>query len=983
MTSHQEGGWPRIHISRPRLLSMLSEATHFRVTLVCAGPGYGKSTLLQEYLQMAGVPSALYRLSPSDRDPARLASGLAACLAQMTGRRIERPNPRGTGASVLGVLCQGLLRHMLKPQGGLGLLVLDDYDRVDNAVSARSLLQMLIEQSPDFLHFVILSRSVPSLRLGRLRAQQQLFEVGQADLMFRLEETVQVLRHVASEELTDDQITLMHQRMEGWAAGIAAACQSLRHGRREQLLRLLADQAGPARLVYDYLAQEVFDCQDESAQDFLMKTSILAKMSFEACDWLLERDDSLQVLRELERGGLFTTAIDPEGLTFRYHQLFQEFLRGRLQERLRRDEIRTLHRRAAFFYESQRDWEACVHHLLKAGETAHAADVVESVGEMLILSGLSQTVAFWLAALPSELVGERPWLLALRGRLAQMAVMHEDARRLLERALLLFQAASDDHGQAWATGELGYVEYRSGFLAESLRRFEEALSKARPGSLLESQLLVMQASAYRLAGMLDQSIQSCKASLRALAAVDDETFRNWGQSRATRNLALALMERGDLDSAHTAAAHALSLCSEWRLGEYEEGWALATLGAVLWAEGDLQAAVQALEQAWSLSGHHVRHLQHFICLWWGSSLANAGRLEEAAKILEMSPGTAELERVFVHVLAGCARQVRWTAEALYQQHRDSENLTDMATAEVVFSAVQRASGEPLRALAHATRGVELLRSGGHCQRLASALLHKARLEYECSRRDLARASLGEAFKLAGSNGYVQFYWWDREMVAFLCAQALTDGLAPDYVRQLLIHRRDVSRAAVLLPLLQSHQVQVRHLAMSMLRSLSDGTDPVGEILCSCPDPDILQRLMKAAEDRVVSLVGLRSLQENRGLTWREVDVLVEYYLRPATDDAISDVRWRNCCASQMGLSEHTLRCHINSLRRKLAIRSFGTRKDLLEWAAGKGILPTPDPPSQPTAGSSYFPGSAGIPHRAITARFSPQITPSRFLRGRG
>lgn len=509
MGSPERGGWHRVHVSRPRLLSRLSDATRCKVTLVCAGPGYGKSTLLLDYIQTAGIPSGWYRLSALDRDPTHLAAGLADCLTQISSRPVERPNPGPVDPGTLGVLCQGLLRQMLKPKDDFLLLVLDDYDSVDQSGEAGALIQMLIEESPDFVHFAILSRKSPHLPLGRLRAQRQLSELGQAD------------------------------------------------------------QAGPARLVYDYLAQEVFDCQDAATQDFLMKTSILTKMDFEACDWLLEKDSSLRTLLELENGGLFTTAVDAARRTFRYHELFRQFLHECLHARFPPETIRALHRRAAAFYEGRRDWVACVHHLLRAGETVWAAEVVETTGERLIFSGFSQTVEFWLTTLPGELVAERPWLLALRGRLAHMSIKNEEAERLLDRALQLFQARGDEHGQAWATGELAYVDFRSGALTQSIRRFAEALSRVKQGSLLESELLTMQAMAYRLAGRLDESIEGCTASLRQLSGVDDEAFHNWGQSRATRNLALALMERGDLEAAHATVRRALSLCIEMQLGEIE------------------------------------------------------------------------------------------------------------------------------------------------------------------------------------------------------------------------------------------------------------------------------------------------------------------------------------------------------------------------------------------------------------------------------
>ena len=943
----QRGDLPRTHISRLRLLRRLSQATQCKLAILSADAGYGKTTLLAEYVRFSNVRAEWYYLAPTDRDRTRLADGLEGCLRRLAygqePRGVRRTRARLTWSPSIEVLTQALLRHTARLGSEIALMILDDYQNVEGAADANLLISSFIERSPPSLHFVILSRGVPRLPVARLRAQQELCVIGEEELAFTLDETSRFLAGESGLDLDEGAVSLIQERTEGWAAGLAMVSQSIRSGRLGRVMSVLADPVASAWLVYDYLAEEVFDRQEPTIQDFLARTSVLSRMTAGACDYLLDSTSSHLTLLALEERGLFTSSVDPLRQVFRYHQLFLEFLRQKLYQRESRESVERLHLRAAQYYGQSEEWEECVHHYIKAGAPLRAATVVEAVGTRYIFSGFSQTVEHWLRALPSAVTATRPWLLCLRGRLAQMSGRYQEALPLLERALRLFQEAGDEEGQGWATNEIAYVQLRTGRLGDAIRRFDVALSLVREPGVVRSEFLMMQGMAYLEAGMLEQAAESCRESLEGLPSIDDELKRLWTQSRASRYLALVHMEMGDLGDARRMASDALQFCTAHQIGEHEEGWSLASLGAVLWACGEFHESVRVFDRALSLFGRHSANLQRFIALWLGNSLRDSGRHGEAERrYAQAGSPAADLERLFTAVLTGRGHASRAAAIDLHRQGSLSESVAVRGAAEVVLAAVLRECQEASRALDHAREAARLLKAHGHRLRLASALLHQARLEYELSRLSEARGTLAQALEIAEAHGYHHFFWWDPGLIAFLCQRALADGIHPDHAAEIATRRLDSSSVPVLAPLLQDRRAEVRRRALALVSSLPGrGSGALqDEVLAQCADGKVRNSLLRAIGDRVISAQGVHILRSKHGLSWREVEVLVEYYLRPANLPMPSGDRLRRECAERLSISENTVRCHVNNLRGKLALPTWVSGKRVLEWAEQEGILAT-------------------------------------------
>ncbi len=934
---------PRMYISRPRLLESLSQASQCKLTIVCADAGYGKTSLVTEFTHSMGLRSEWHQLTSRDRDAVRLAEGLAGHLRDLAngpelvgkiGTRFRRA--KGRDVHILTELLITLAEHV---GPGVAYLVLDDYQSLDQESDANLLLGSLIENSPPFLRFIVLTRSVPRFSLGKLKARQEVCTIEEDALSFTAAETSSFLSCSGGSTLEEGTVDLVQERTEGWPAGVAMVSQSLRFGGQDKVMSVLTDPAASAWLVYDYLAEEVFDRQGADTREFLVKTSILSTMTGEVCDYLLGIDFSHRTLLTLENGGLFTASVDPQRKTFRYHQLFREFMRQKLHQLEPREAVVSLHSRAAQYYESRGEWEECVDHYLKAGEPVKAAQVVESIGEKHVMAGFLTTVVKWMQSLPEDLTATRPWLLVLRARLSYLSVNNQEALRLLERALRAFQAGGDRHGEAYALREIGFVKTRAQQMEQAIRQYELALQSADGMSHLKGTILCRLGRVCRDAGKLDEAVEACRSAFSEAENIEDEVPRLEIRSNAGRQMALALMQKGELKAALKVALESLDLGASHDLGEYERSWEFIDLGTVLWGRGEFDGCIEAENRALALSGRHIQQVQERIGSWLGTALRDAGRFAEAERAYAFGGWEATLDAAFMAVLTCPADTALARAKELEQEWHLSDNVVGRSSAEMILGAAMREAGDGMGALAHMREGVRILKEGGYRFRLVSALMHLARIEYELSLPD-ARRTLAEAFDLAATDGYFHLFWWDPKLMAFLCEKAMEEGVQPDYAAQLAQRRLRMGRAESLA------RAESRGSETSEQRT-GDGLPPaargdqnrqLAELLAGCADPQVREYIVQAVVENVVSFDGVRSLRLDHGLTWREIEVFIEYYLRRTVASTSSGNPLRLDCAINLGISAHTVRYHVSNIRGKLALPASLSGRGILVWVQRQGWL---------------------------------------------
>ncbi|KPL75474.1 hypothetical protein AC812_08465 [Bellilinea caldifistulae] len=478
-------------LPRPRIRSLLQRALQHPLTLLLAGTGYGKSTALLD-LSQEGRRIFWYTVNEPERDPLLFLVHLINAFAQQNEeygrdalRYLEEHNGRAV-PSALTPLLNALTAHLLED----GVLVMDDYHWVHDVPEIAALVRHLIQYRPPRLQVVIATRTMPdNLDLNRWRVKGELSVVTHSDLAFTAEEIEALFREGYGFPITSQQAARLAQETEGWALVLQMIWQSVQRRPSASLDQVLENLPETLESLFDYLAPEVLARQPQDIQQFLIDTSILRQLEGEICDGLLGIEDSAALLRRLYESGMFIEAAG--GQVYRYQRLFQEFLQTRLNQQPA--EARALHLRAATLYLDRKRSEEAIYHLLKAGEAAFAADVIEQIGMGLIRSGRLESLQYYLSRLPAELKAERPLLQLLLGDLHRL-------RADFEPSLLHFRAAEQlyrQQGDRWGCSRA---------LRGQAQVFLDTIRPLQADALLEEALRLLEPQEHReeVAALLDQ-----------------------------------------------------------------------------------------------------------------------------------------------------------------------------------------------------------------------------------------------------------------------------------------------------------------------------------------------------------------------------------------------------------------------------------------------------------------------------------------------
>src|SRR5438067_1967373 len=426
-------------VSRPRLLERLNEGLHRKLTLISAPAGFGKTTLVSEWVEGIERPrarTAWLSLDEGDNDPARFLAYLVAALQTIAAT---------LGEGVLGLLQssqppppEAILTALLNEITTLPdnfVLVLDDYHVID-AKPVDMALTYLVEHLPPQMHLVIATREDPQLPLARLRARSHLTELRAADLRFTASEAAAFLNQVMGLSLSAADIARLSGRTEGWIAGLQLAALSMQG--HQDVAGFIRAFAGDHRYIVDYLVGEVLERQPAPVRSFLLQTSILDRLSGPLCDAVTGQEEGNARLETLERGNFFVVPLDDKRHWYRYHHLFADVLSAHLLAE-QPEQVATLHRHASAWYEQHGSTADAIRHALAAKDFARAAGLVELAVPAMGRSRQETTVLGWLKALPDQLVRARPVLsvhyagtLLLCGELEGVEARLRDAERWLD-----------------------------------------------------------------------------------------------------------------------------------------------------------------------------------------------------------------------------------------------------------------------------------------------------------------------------------------------------------------------------------------------------------------------------------------------------------------------------------------------------------------------------------------------------------------------
>ncbi|MFZ0534405.1 MAG: tetratricopeptide repeat protein, partial [Anaerolineales bacterium] len=423
-------------VLRPRLIERLNEGLRRKLSLISASAGFGKTTLVSEWVAVCERPVAWLSLDEGDNDPSQFLIYLVAAVQTIAAN---------IGARVLGVLqapqpppIVSILIALLNEITTIPdhfVLVLDDYHVLDSKPVDEA-LSFLLEHLPPRMQLVITTREDPHLPLARLRSRGQLTELRAADLRFTPSEASEFLNQVMGLNLSAEAITALETRTEGWIAGLQLAALSMQG--RSDAASFIKSFTGSHHFILDYLVEEVLQRQPEYVRNFLLQTAILDRLSGSLCDAVTGQEDGSGMLEALERGNLFVIPLDDQRQWYRYHHLFAEVLQAHLRE-AQPDRVSALHRRASEWYEQNGLPSDAIRHALAAEDFEGAAGLIELAWPTVEDGSLSTKWIGWVKALPDVLIRARPVLsvwyanaLLVSGEMEAAGARLTDAERWLE-----------------------------------------------------------------------------------------------------------------------------------------------------------------------------------------------------------------------------------------------------------------------------------------------------------------------------------------------------------------------------------------------------------------------------------------------------------------------------------------------------------------------------------------------------------------------
>jgi LuxR family transcriptional regulator, maltose regulon positive regulatory protein len=439
-------------VERKRLHDLLREGRTLPLTLVVAPAGWGKSTIVADWLSHDGVTAGWVSLDGGDNDPKRFwryllrAAGQAGSAAGAAAlRRLD-----AAGSDVLRDVLPAFVNELAAAADPLAL-VLDDYHLVTSA-GVHATVATLLERSPPQLHLMLITRADPPLPLSRLRVRGDMVELRAEDLRFSISEAVEFFSRRLGPLLSEQDVLRLLARTEGWAAGLQLAALRLRD--RADPADFIERLTGADWHIVNYLGEEVLASQPPEVREFLLVTSVLNRMCAPLCDALTGRADGAVLISEIYRANLFLVPLDDEHRWFRYHHLFGGLLRHELT-RTAPDRPPVLHQRAARWYADHGDAAEAIGHAIASGDEPLSGRLVAAHWRRPFNAGQLETVRMWLDALPAELVATdaslsaaRAWVALDTGRLEEVGAALDaaeasgppDTHLMVLRALQMYKA---------------------------------------------------------------------------------------------------------------------------------------------------------------------------------------------------------------------------------------------------------------------------------------------------------------------------------------------------------------------------------------------------------------------------------------------------------------------------------------------------------------------------------------------------------------
>jgi len=802
---------PRL-VRRERLFRLLDESfqSGHLLSLICAPAGYGKTTLMSQWVhrqkdstsKLVGASRQIFwlTLDQGDNDLARFISYLVGCLQHIQA---------GLGQAVLGALqntrstpppvLATLLINDLSMLGEPSVLILEDYHTI-NIQYIHDFMSYLVDHMPAQMHLVIISRGDPPLPLARLRARGQLTEIRQSDLAMTQAELYEFLVQLMNLDLSAEQLQVLESKTEGWVAGLHLAMLSLQHA--ENIPAFIQSFSGEHDYIVDYLTGEVLEEQDEMTRDFLLQTSILKQLSAPLCEAVTGLPQVGQILEKLVDANLFIIPLDYRGEWYRYHALFADLLRKRLNQ-ADKDILLILHHRAGQWYAQNGMQDQAIEHFLEGKDYDGAACLIEENAERILMHGQTATFLRWLEAFPIDQLNTHPVLVVYQG-VAMMLL-----GKIPEVPLTLLQeiASSTPKFQGEANTLQALYSVMQGNALEVIRLSEYALQQlpAERGflRLLAADSLAM---GHTLRGDLSSAVQAFERVVEIAQKAGNVIMMLIGLA----NLAGLHYQQGHLRQAWDSYQYVLNISKE-KLGGYSQpmGRALLGMGELAREWNDFDGAYRNLSEAAEMFKMFIDIGLPIVDLSIARIYLSQGKFNKVQMLLEnarqhsiatkattLDDNLTQLMQVRVWIALGELDRAEQWAVSRGLLDKPLGDISTLAAGSV--TAFELLQGEYLAlvrlflAQQESKKALEILEplllyneNRSQLRRVIEVLVLQAISYQQLGGGESARQTFFKALTLAEPEGYIRTFLDEGQPVAQLLTLAIASGHTPTYAKNLL------------------------------------------------------------------------------------------------------------------------------------------------------------------------------------------------------
>ena len=820
-------------VLRTRLINAISYAD-VPLTVVCGPAGYGKSTLVTQWMAVAGTPTAWVQLDALDNDPwdflQLIASAVETIDHEIAAKTLELLRDPGQPHAI-GEVTSLLLEGLAKTTHSFAL-VLDDYQIIESS-EIHEIMRSIIQHLPLTMRVFIISRTEPPLQLAGLRGRYQVLELGQEDLRFTHEEALELFQVTNGIDVTPGEVDSINDRAEGWVAGLQLAAYMMHAQSKTSIRRFVDDFCGSVRSIEHYLLEEVIGRQSSPIQEFLLRASILDRFSAPLCAAVTGIEESRDLIRHLERNNVFVLPLDHLSHWYRFHYLFTDVLRDRLAQEMPEEELYGLHRRAAAWLEEHGYPEEGARHAAAGQDWDRAAILLEKIGIDLYQQDQLATLRDLLQGTPPATLKRHPKLAYwLAYTLIRTGLFRDAAQplRICEQAWALGDNRAD-------LGELRILQA----LRESVQDSSRAITLAREACEL---LSGDQTGNLETAGIVlarayldDGDTVAAEHAYTMLRRQSDEGTRDWIQLAEMNGSAEVLIRQGKLLEAVVLSRRVIKIGDERHALQSQQ--AHCALGEVCIEWNMLDDGIRHFRHAEALAERTQSALnQYAMCMvlaranWaWGTFESAFDEVEQAIELaskmgLLQAARNARAQQVRYWMLQGRVTLARrWSNSIDFDPFLPSAYSRQFE--RLTFARLLIADEQPAPALTILEATDEHAKAQSRdADRVEIALLRA--LAYKRQGDNInAITALHQALALGEPGGFVRTFADEGALVTPLLRHAAVHGDYREYAQRLLTAIEGTSVASIptqtdTIEALSDREIQVLRLVAAGLSNRDIG-----------------------------------------------------------------------------------------------------------------------------------------------------------------